>query len=422
LLTGRYETVQTHLFKETDHSIIYIEDGTKPPSKYASLDALADDISNTFDNVIYTRITEVFGEPKRYSSSGVKKIVLLLLDIKDGYEPIVNPGYVGGYFSSNDMLSSGYNSNNAAMLYIDTYPGLLSANFDTSIGVCAHEFQHLINYTYNEFKLPDLWINEGLSTAAEYVYNRKHETTRINSFNSDATIRNGNNFFIWETAVTDPKLLGNYASAYMFFQWLRIHASNGEGIYKEILTSSYSDYRAVTAAAYNRITGLASLGMTGASDWDTLLKTWLIANKVNASSGLYGYKGEIPNITIRSPAQSNAGPFLTNTTISLLPGEAVYSKAGGAGPGDSPPIKYAGIHNGALVNASALVAGDTLLSYNSSVSGSAAYAEIQGSLPSFISASVENAAASAADDPSAAYAVDAWEMLARNRLKYGFDD
>ena len=55
----------------------------------------------------------------------------------------------------------------------------------------------------------------------------------------------------WEG--TNPNtVLDNYATVSLFLQWLRIHASNGTEIYKEILASEDRDVDAVTAAAETR--------------------------------------------------------------------------------------------------------------------------------------------------------------------------
>jgi hypothetical protein len=78
----------------------------------------------------------------------------------------------------------------------------------------------------------DTWINEGLSTAAEYVY-AGDPAGRVRYYNDDplGTIQIGNNFFYWG-GIWDSDILADYTTAYLFFQWLRMHSSNGIGIYK----------------------------------------------------------------------------------------------------------------------------------------------------------------------------------------------
>jgi hypothetical protein len=204
----------------------------------------------------------------------------------------------------------------------------------------AHEFQHLINFSNTYLKdgnMEDTWIDEGLATAAEYIYDGQ-QAARIDFFNQDpfGSIKYGNNFFVWDGywestaragAYYDP--VANYATAYLFFQWLRIHASNGAEIYKDIIGSSYRDYRAVTAAAGNRIG-------SSLSDWETLLRTWMLANAYHEPGGLLGYKEEIETTVLA----------ISMPSWNLAPGEGIFSiiPNGYFSPGGSSGnnIRYAG--------------------------------------------------------------------------------
>lgn len=227
------------------------------------------------------------------------------------------------------------------MIYLDLDPGVAGdSGFYSTI---AHEFQHLINFwtTFDENQTQqDVWINEGLSSAAEYLYSGAHVQEKIDWFNVAPTragysdIQNGNNFFVWSD---DAYVLDEYATVYLFFQWLRIHASNGSGVYKEILSNSsgYRDYRSVVAAAAARIG-------SDVDTWEELLRTWFGANVLNVadksgSLGLYGYGGEI-----------DTSPALVSGSVSLSPGEGVYfdfvtsfTQANGAN------VRYAGFTVGA---------------------------------------------------------------------------
>ena len=272
---------------EGTYSIVYVDSQVSNSVSASAATA----ICNEFDTKIYNLIRTNFATESDVDGNG--KIILLLLDIQDGYDPNTNPGYVAGYFDPTDLFSkTTYStSNEADMIYLDVNPAEVASNeFYSTI---AHEFQHLVNFnrTYLTRNInQDVWINEGLSSGAEYLYNGSHIQSRIDYYIADPmqTIQYGNNFFVWngywETIKGD--VLADYSTVYLFFQWLRIHASNNSGIYKAILDSTYGDYRAVTASASLYIN--SQFGT-----WRNLLQTWLLAPLIQDPSGYMGYKGEI---------------------------------------------------------------------------------------------------------------------------------
>ncbi|MFP3043547.1 hypothetical protein LQZ19_17160 [Treponema primitia] len=289
-------------------------------------------IAKEYDNNIYSRITNLFGSDELMNFGDVDnngKFTLLLLDIKDGYS---SPGgaYTAGYFGSADLFS-GTNSNKADMIYVDTYPSKLGS--PESYATIAHELQHFINYVTSQKKRPylmDTWIDEGLSTAAEYIYLGGHDMSRVNRFIYSQTIAQGNNFFVW--GEDKNVVLDEYSTAYLFFQWLRLQ-SGGTGIYRDIITSNYYDYRAVIGA----ITGAFAAGL-GTKTWENVLRTWFAANYINSANGIYGYKGDLPTVRVWA---------IGGSTKYLLPGEGVYSVVGAASgtlpSGGGSHIKYAGL-------------------------------------------------------------------------------
>jgi hypothetical protein len=333
ILTGTWYRTSATLRATGDKCLIYVEDDQLDTVSATLAQAIADE----FDADIYAKIQTNFGTESDVDENG--KIILFLLDIQDGYPVYTGGGYVAGYFDPTHLFDSSSEpySNEADMLYMDVYPAEAGdADFNSTI---AHEFQHLINFatTFSAgfgYKQQDVWINEGLSAAAEYVYAGAQVQARIDWYNDPPTtdpdysdIENGNNFFVW--GENDNYILDEYATVYLFFQWLRIHASNDSGIYKEILNNpnKYVDYRTVTAAASLRIDA-------GLSDWDVLLRTWLAANVLNLSSGPYGYGGEIATIvTQRVTADSP-----------LSPGEGVYFNVSSFDRTATGNLRYAGIN------------------------------------------------------------------------------
>ncbi|GHV86999.1 hypothetical protein AGMMS50255_2950 [Spirochaetia bacterium] len=364
---GVWYTLTVRKLAEGGHCTIYADEtlGIKAAAALA--------IATQYDNNIYSQITDAFGGIE-YMPNNNGKVIFLLLDILDGYDG--SGGYVAGYFDPTHMLRTGTDSrsNEAAMLFMDTNPGFdsgSSSKMQNFYSTMAHELQHLIEYSETTAKSKDekdLWINEGLSTAAEYLYGTgtgapAQQTSRIDYFNAgldsngnpQTTIPFGNNFFVWNGYWEKPEnggdVLADYATAYLFFQWLRIHASNGIGIYKDIIASSYGDYRAVTGPASSKID-------SSLSTWENLLRHWLLANRVKDLTGLLGYKNEITPITYS----------LTGGSMKLSPGEGVFSRISGgsvtAGSSvSSPNIKYVGIGAG-LDQSGPNYSGTYLLTFN----------------------------------------------------------
>jgi hypothetical protein len=343
----------------------------------------AKNIANTYDNDIYNKMIKyfsiheddelVYDEIKLKNTfdivpllvNGDGKLNIVLVDIPDNYQQGVNNAYTAGYFWNGDLYERNtaqkYKySNECAAIFIDTYPGVPGS--EESNSTLAHEMQHLMSFLNSAVSRPasngewyefDTWIDEGLSLSAEYLYLGKQLTARVNWYKNDQSglISKGNNFFVWGNRSNESNYysLDDYATVYLFFQWLRLQTNND--IYWSIMFSDEYDHNAVVNAYYDSASASNKI-----NDWDTLLKTWLAANQINASSGLYGYRGQLTDI------KAHAAPAVTS--INLYPGEGVYSKASvqpnTSGSGNN--IKYAYLTTNS-VNTS-YSANSTLLTYN----------------------------------------------------------
>ena len=330
----------------------------------------AQEIANTFDNTIYQRMINAFNsaDPLRYDgkvfSNAVEladyrgdedgKLTILLLDIRDSANLGGGTGYVVGYFFNADLYSKSTfeYSNESDMIYINSR---LQNDLDDLFGTLAHEMQHLMNYVTSGARRTsrmDTWIDECLAESSQWIGSQKHTQERINWFNVDPaqTIAEGNNFFVWGNP--SGNILDDYATAYLFFQWLRLQSGGGTNIYRDIFHSPYFDLRAVTTAANSAMPG------RGYSDWGELLKTWLAANFINASSGPYGYMNDTTLRTVKHRYVLRNPP--TMTSFPLLPGEGIFTERTSM-PTATPYVKYAGLTaNGNLSNSEFVV----LLSYN----------------------------------------------------------
>ncbi|MDR2602245.1 MAG: hypothetical protein LBC53_07325 [Spirochaetaceae bacterium] len=431
--TGEYYKTQAELLVEGAHCKVWVEKSTTNGLEAAQKTA------DAYDNRIYQKILDAFdGVGKVSTEKGVagnimefadyladsdKKLTILLLDIIDGYKG-TNDSYTGGYFSYSDIMGGkNYpNSNLTDMIYIDTYPN--EPGSESSNKTLAHEMQHLMNFTTswvkrlygNTIYALDLWIDEGLSSAAEYVYMGSKGSDRLWWFNNDmeGTIARGNNFYVWgNNTGKDNSILDEYATVYMFFQWLRIQKE--AEIYKKIIVSRQYDYKAVENA-FN-----AGAGTT--MQWEDILKSWFAANYFNNATGLYGYKGE-PDFKEIKTNFAPVGP-----TIKLLPEEGVYSAVVNGDKnisaytsGSGANIKYAGLSGNAISGITA-TAGGALLTFNSNTTSRfQTEAEVNatletGNLTNETPAEPEkNSLFSITQTPAGAgpFRIDARDILARN--------
>jgi hypothetical protein len=331
--TEKYYSVDSVQLAEGEKCIVWAERSAWVPLSTGKA------VATEYDTKIYPKIVGTFGSEAIMENGDMDKngkLTLLLLNIQDDSQ--ISGAYMAGYFYNSDLLSSNSfeYSNEMDMIYVDTYPSKLRS--EDSYATIAHELQHFINYAARRFVYKydpmDTWIDEGLSAAAEYIYLGKQNETRVAQFSKSETVQRGNNFFMWGN--DEASLLDEYSTVYLFFQWLRIQ-SGGNDIYRRIIESPRYDYRAVVEA----ISG-SFAGALGSTDWETTLRSWLAANYINSPDGLYGYRGELPELRVYA---------LGERTWQLLPGEGVYSIAGGSPDplpsGGGPNIKYAGLRKAA---------------------------------------------------------------------------
>ena len=296
MVSEEYYQVSASLHSEGKYCKIYVEDD----SSYNVNDTTINFVMDEFDTKIYPKITSKFGKESDVDGNG--KIVLLILDIRDGFSG--TGGYIAGYFDSTNTYSksSNYFSNECDMIYLDCYPAdPATQGFQETV---AHEFQHLINYAQKGLDgeiQQDTWINEGLSSAAEYVYSGSHLSDRISYYNTyQSTYSWGDNFYKWDNELID------YSTVYLFFQWMRIHSDDGDAIYKDILDSSYTDYSAVVEQIKAHSSLYSSISISKSS-WTQIMVDWLIANQINKTSGKLGYKGEITGLTKMTSTNDSVG-------------------------------------------------------------------------------------------------------------------
>jgi len=215
------------------------------------------------------------------------------------------------------------------------------------------------------------------------------------------TINTGNNFFVWGNHKVDGNNYANiddYATVYLFFQWLYLQAkSKGKeaDIFRDIAYSRYYDYHAVTSVM--------------GEDWQTLLKKWLAAYYYPENS--YGYTGDTELLAIlKSPNIIKIYPKPENTA-SLYPGEGVYSISNGSTPDPTGNIRYEqlGVDN-------------TLLTFNANPDNSkgAETGSVASSVTVSPTAADKARSAGQAKTWNGPYVIDAGDLLGRDQDKFNF--
>jgi len=139
-----------------------------------------------FDEVVYPVVTGTFGEPFDVDRNG--KVVVFFTSAVNDLTRNEEGSYVGGFFFGRDLfpikgnkaLGACEGSNESEIFYMRV-PDPARRAFSreevkqTTVGVLAHEFQHLVNASRRLFVLKVageewnevVWLNEGLSHIAE---------------------------------------------------------------------------------------------------------------------------------------------------------------------------------------------------------------------------------------------------------------
>ena len=164
---------------------IVVADTANPPNGFTDTDYRY--FGEAFDTLVYPIDTENFGQPS--DIDGNERVILFFTRSVNELTPPNQNFFVGGFFFSRDLfpttgttkLEGCAGSNVAEMFYLlAPDPGgvvnqnVRSADFvrGLTVGVLAHEFQHLINasrhlYVSNSQTFEDVFLDEGLAHIAE---------------------------------------------------------------------------------------------------------------------------------------------------------------------------------------------------------------------------------------------------------------
>lgn len=240
-------------------------------------------LGQEFDNSIHSTVTANFGTESDVNNDG--KVNILTFDIQDGFNG--TGGFVAGYFSPVDLYNY-TNSNKSEIFYLDTYPLMEKSGGEPDVSeaymTLAHEFQHMVSYNQNVFVQGktqlDTWLDEGMSMAAEQMYAKNALQSRIDYYNTSTSITAGQSLLNWDYY---GDTLANYSLSYLFLQYLKYQAGQGDSIFKEIIADTNSNYKAVEDVIHKYIDPNISFGQ-----FMTNFRAALVLKK---DSGPYGFNG-----------------------------------------------------------------------------------------------------------------------------------
>ncbi|WP_312093596.1 Ig-like domain-containing protein [Niallia sp.] len=260
----------------------------------------AEQLGKEFDNKIYTSDVTNFGKESDVDGDG--KVNILTYDIQDGFSG--SGGYVAGYFSPQDLYAYS-TSNRSEIFYIDTYPlmGMYSSkDVSAAYSTLAHEFEHMINYNQKVFVQGktdmDVWMDEGLAMAAEQIYLGEALQSRIDYYNSDSNITNGHSLIYWDYY---GDTLANYSLSYLFMQYVKEQAGQGNRIFKEIINNKNTNYLAIQEVMQKYNSKLT---------FGQLMTNFRGALTLKEDSGPYGFNGNASFDSIKEKIYNGSYTYL----------------------------------------------------------------------------------------------------------------
>lgn len=240
IASNTFERTQASLAVVGNHCYVYLEKGQTISA------ARLEEIAAEFDTKIHPTVTEYFGQEWNPGVDNDPRITLLLMDIKDGYQP--KGMYTAGYFNPGDEYPEGQlpadsklKGNQREMLYIDINPSDITSR--TFLSVVAHEFQHMIHF--HQDSKENTWVNEGCSQMATWFCGYGHPT-QVKAF----TRTPDNSLVAWNRF----NMLANYGQTYLWNAFLTSRHLRNEQQRKAFFTNLVKDQE------------------TGVKSYDTLLK------------------------------------------------------------------------------------------------------------------------------------------------------
>lgn len=252
---------QAMLLKISDRANFYIDDNWWTAQSLTSQNQktiIINNLATDFDNIIYPKLTSLFGSEWNPGIDNDPRINVFLLPLKEG---------AGGYFNQGDeyLKTQVSTSNEREIIY-------LNANYLENPRLrdfLTHEFQHLITF-YQKDKLrgvnDDVWLNEARS---EYAVTAAGFDDNFSGSNLDKRLKSFleqpyDSLTEWQNSSYD------YAPVNLIMQYLT--GRFGQNIVKENIKSSKTGIEGLNEA-------LANLKISETFS-DTFVN-WTVANVLN---------------------------------------------------------------------------------------------------------------------------------------------
>ncbi len=317
-----------------DNCYIFVEDAlwNKETVDQDAINA----VLNAFENStpanpskgIYHTVVESFGNPP--DVDGDPKVIILILDIKDGYSG--NGGYISGYFFSyNEMPKSEPNyssSNEAEIYYLDGVQNklLTESGLTNAMSTTAHEFQHMIHFNY--IPHDETFFDEAWSLVSEVICGYE-------IYNQNLYAQESDHYLLDWRSNDNTAVLTDYSRAARFSLYL--YEQYGASFFKQYLNKKVKGFNGVL----NTVSSIDK-----SITFSMLMENWFLANfinnrNVNPKWG-YSYEGLPkmsdtkyfnPNVSVSSASVYKYGvDYLTfkggsNLNIKFTTNESIQIKA-----------------------------------------------------------------------------------------------
>lgn len=282
--TEEYEGLNATLKSISEYAYIWLANNQLLVNQ-SEIDAVA----QQFDE-IYELEIEYFGTPP--TQGGDEKIHILIMNIKDGYFPLINPVYTAGYFDPGDVGGN----NNINIFYMDSYPSVVAS--PSFFGTLAHEFQHMIHYNYdiNEEK----WLNEGLSDFAGLAIRDYYPNSHVEHFQAASN----------ESLTDWNQELEDYGASFLFVQFMcELVERNGKDL------KAFT--RALVAEEANGIEGinhiLPEYLPESTASFEKIYELWMLASTINDQNQIYHYNE--PALTSFSIQKTGSDTLSSSHTV-----------------------------------------------------------------------------------------------------------
>ncbi|MBP7634837.1 hypothetical protein KBA41_11770, partial [Candidatus Ozemobacteraceae bacterium] len=246
---NKFEQTRAVLKAIGTHCYVFVEEGK------TVAEAAVAKVQTSFDTTIYPTDTSAFGSEWKPGVDGDERITLLMFDIKDGFDPNGNGGYVGGYFFAGDEFLQSQipadvpvKSNEREMFYLDINPA--DPTEDRYMSIVAHEFQHMIHFIHDPRERS--WVNECCSQIAPYLCGFGHAgqiksymqspDNSLTAWSQESPVANYGQVYLWGYYLMN-RYLKNDADRRAFFTSLVADEAQGIAGFDKALKQFKTDFR-----------------------------------------------------------------------------------------------------------------------------------------------------------------------------------